>query len=330
MSEKRITLEGIDLLNFAGVRNENIDLIKQNISATIVLRGDEVFLKGNENDIIAAERIIDEMKFLQKRQGSLSSHDVKLIIDLIDNNNGEKKAMNLPHSSSDLKNVIVFKNSSDLVKPRTPTQLEYGQKVKENDIVFAIGPAGTGKTYLAVAFAVAALKNKEVAKIVLARPAVEAGESLGFLPGDLSDKVDPYLRPLYDALEDMLPFDKLKGYLEKNIIEIVPLAYMRGRTLSNAFVILDEAQNSTTTQMKMFLTRIGASSKAIINGDITQIDLPRRDMSGLVEIKDILQNVEGISFVYFNKGDVVRHKLVKDILEAYEKFGEAKDNGKNK
>ncbi|CAN5497138.1 PhoH family protein [soil metagenome] len=326
MAEKRITLEGIDLLNFAGVHDENIELIRQNINATLVLRGDEVFLKGNESDIQSAERIIDEMKFLQKRQSSLSSHDVKLIIDLIGNSKEEKLRMNIPQNASDLKDVIVFKNSSDLVKPRTPTQIEYSQKVKENDIVFAIGPAGTGKTYLAVAFAVAALKNKQVSKIVLARPAVEAGESLGFLPGDLSDKVDPYLRPLYDALEDMMPIDKLKGYLEKNIIEIVPLAYMRGRTLSNAFVILDEAQNSTTTQMKMFLTRLGASSKAIINGDITQIDLPRRDMSGLIEIKNILQNVEGISFVYFNKGDVVRHKLVKDILDAYEKFGTEKDN----
>ena len=328
MSEKRIKLEGIDLLNFAGVRDENINLIKENINATLVLRGDEVYLKGSEHDIQSAERIIDEMKFLQKRQGSLTSHDVKLIIDLIDDSRETKFKMNIPQNGSDLKNIILFKNSSDLVKPRTPTQIEYSQKVKENDIVFAIGPAGTGKTYLAVAFAVAALKNKEVSKIVLARPAVEAGESLGFLPGDLSDKVDPYLRPLYDALEDMIPFDKLKGYMDKNVIEIVPLAYMRGRTLSNAFVILDEAQNSSTTQMKMFLTRIGASSKAIINGDITQIDLPRRDMSGLVEIKDILQNVEGISFVYFNKGDVVRHKLVKDILEAYEKFGEAKENSK--
>ncbi len=329
MSEKRITLEGIDILNFAGVRDENINLVKENINATLVLRGDEVYLKGSDSEIQSAERIIDEMKFLQKRQGSLTSHDVKLIIDLIDDSRETRNKMNIPQNNSDLKNVILFKNSSDLVKPRTPTQIEYGQKVSENDIVFAIGPAGTGKTYLAVAFAVAALKNKQVAKIVLARPAVEAGESLGFLPGDLSDKVDPYLRPLYDALEDMMPHDKLKGYLEKNIIEIVPLAYMRGRTLSNAFVILDEAQNSTTTQMKMFLTRIGASSKAIINGDITQIDLPRRDMSGLVEIKDILNNVEGISFVYFNKGDVVRHKLVKDILEAYEKFGEAKESQKN-
>jgi phosphate starvation-inducible PhoH-like protein len=198
--------------------------------------------------------------------------------------------------------------------------MEYVRQVRKNDIVFVIGPAGTGKTYLAVAMAVASLKNNEVSKIVLCRPAVEAGENLGFLPGDLREKIDPYLRPLYDALDDMLPADKLKAYFDKRIIEIIPLAYMRGRTLSNAFVILDEAQNATSLQMKMFLTRLGVNSKAIITGDITQIDLPSRTVSGLVEIQEILKGIEGIAFVYLDKNDVVRHRLVKDIIEAYDKY----------
>jgi phosphate starvation-inducible PhoH-like protein len=197
--------------------------------------------------------------------------------------------------------------------------LNYIKKASKNDICFAIGPAGTGKTYLAVALAVAALKKGIVNKIVLARPAVEAGESLGFLPGDFREKIDPYLRPLYDALDDMMPSEKLKGYIEKRVVEIVPLAYMRGRTLNNAFVILDEAQNATAVQMKMFLTRLGANSKSIITGDITQIDLPPKSVSGLIQAKEILNNIEGVAFVYFDKSDVVRHKLVKDIIDAYEK-----------
>jgi phosphate starvation-inducible PhoH-like protein len=199
--------------------------------------------------------------------------------------------------------------------------------VQVNDIVFAIGPAGTGKTYLAVAMAVANLKNREVSKIVLARPAVEAGESLGFLPGDLKEKVDPYLRPLYDALDDMLPSEKLKTYMERRIIEIVPLAYMRGRTLNNSFLILDEAQNATAMQMKMFLTRLGDNSKAIITGDVTQIDLPAKTTSGLVQIQEVLQNIDGIDFAYFDRNDVVRHRLVKDIIDAYGKFNGRMENG---
>lgn len=194
----------------------------------------------------------------------------------------------------------------------------------KNDICFAIGPAGTGKTYLAVAIAVSALKKGVVKRIVLARPAVEAGESLGFLPGDFQEKIDPYLRPLYDALDDMIPSEKLKSNIEKRVIEIVPLAYMRGRTLNNAFVILDEAQNATDVQMKMFLTRLGANSKAIITGDITQIDLPVKSKSGLIQAKDILSGISGVGFVYFDKEDVVRHKLVKDIIDAYDKFNNGK------
>lgn len=321
--EKKIDLSGIDLLNFCGVNDKNIELIKDAFDSTIVVRGDSIFVKGEKNEIENIERAIEELKFLQKRQGQITPHDVELVLDLLDNTKEFEIKNKVKPGTNELQEIILFKKN-DFIKPRTATQLEYVKKIKENDIVFAIGPAGTGKTYLSVAFAVAALKSKEINKIVLARPAVEAGESLGFLPGDISEKIDPYLRPLYDALDDMLPSDKLKGYMEKNTIEIVPLAYMRGRTLNNAFIILDEAQNATTTQMKMFLTRIGANSKAIINGDATQIDLPRRDMSGLIEIQNILKGIEGIGFVYFNKTDVVRHKLVMDIIDAYEKMNDKK------
>ena len=264
--------------------------------------------------------MLKELVFLQKRQGGISIDDVKLVLDLVNSNDASSQSAGkqIP-KTEDISNIILFRKD-DYIKPRTKTQIEYAKMVGKNDIVFAIGPAGTGKTYLAVAFAVAELKNKTVKKIVLTRPAVEAGESLGFLPGDLSEKVDPYLRPLYDALDEMLPFEKLKSYLERNIVEVIPLAYMRGRTLNNAFVILDEAQNTTDTQMKMFLTRLGANSKAIITGDITQIDLPKREISGLVQIREVLKDIDGISFVTFDKGDVVRHKLVKDIIEAYEKY----------
>lgn len=217
-------------------------------------------------------------------------------------------------------NNIVLYTKKDSIRAKTPNQIEYLKIMKENDICFAVGPAGTGKTFLAVAFALSALKKGIVKRIVLARPAVEAGESLGFLPGDFKEKIDPYLRPLLDALQDMLPADQLRNYLERGVIEIVPLAYMRGRTLNYSYVILDEAQNSTALQMKMFLTRLGPNSKAIITGDITQIDLPSHVVSGLIEAKAILKNVDGVGFVNFNKGDVVRHKLVKDIINAYEKY----------
>jgi len=319
--EKKILLSGIDLINFSGINDENLNLIKEGFDSTIVLRGDTIFLKGEDAEIKTIEKVFNELIFLQKRQGGIFSKDVKLVLDLIDSKEGQSDKIKerLGISQNEIKDVILFKKN-DFIKPRTANQLEYLKKVKENDIVFAIGPAGTGKTYLAVAFAVAALKNKEISKIVLTRPAVEAGESLGFLPGDLSEKVDPYLRPLYDALEEMIPMEKLESYFEKNVIQVIPLAYMRGRTLNNAFVILDEAQNSTALQMKMFLTRLGPSSKAIVTGDVTQIDLPKRDQSGLVQVQDILKNVEDIAFLYFEKSDVVRHKLVKDIINAYEKF----------
>lgn len=319
-TEKTFPLHGIDLLNFTGLNDQKLNLLKDYFDSIIVLRGDNVIIKGDKKEIETIERVLNEMVFLQKRQGSISVDDVKLVLDLVDRKDGDRAEIqkNIP-KSEDISNIILYMKD-DYIKARTKTQIEYAKRVKENDIVFAIGPAGTGKTYLAVAFAVAELKNKTVKKIVLTRPAVEAGESLGFLPGDLSEKVDPYLRPLYDALDEMLPFEKLKSYMERNIVEVIPLAYMRGRTLNNAFVILDEAQNTSDTQMKMFLTRLGANSKAIITGDVTQIDLPKRDISGLVQIQDVLNGIEGISFVKFDKGDVVRHRLVKDIIEAYEKY----------
>ncbi|MBK7445215.1 MAG: PhoH family protein [Ignavibacteria bacterium] len=321
MIEKRISLTGVDLINFSGINDENLNLIKDNFDSTIVFRGDTIYLKGEESEIETIGKLFNELIFLQKRHGGIYPRDVKLVMELIDS--GEDKTDKLKEklgfSQNEIKDVILFKKN-DFIKPRTPNQLEYLKKVRDNDIVFAIGPAGTGKTYLAVAFALAALKNKEVSRIVLTRPAVEAGESLGFLPGNLSEKVDPYLRPLYDALEEMIPFEKLETYIEKKVVEVIPLAYMIGRTINNAFVILDEAQNSTSLQMKMFLTRLGPSSKAIVTGDVTQIDLPKRDQSGLVQIQEILKNVEDISFLYFEKADVVRHKLVKDIINAYEKF----------
>ena len=322
-SEKTLSLAGVDLLNFTGFNEEKLNTIKDAFESTIVIRGETVIIKGEQEEIESIEKIFNELIFLQKRQGEISKDDVQLVIDLV--NSDDRKTNNFKEkygiSNSEIKDIILFKKT-DYIRPKTPTQIEYYKEIQNNDIVFAIGPAGTGKTYLAVAFAVAALKNKQANKIILTRPAVEAGESLGFLPGDLSEKIDPYLRPLYDALDDMIPNEKLKSYVDRNIIEVIPLAYMRGRTLNNSFVILDEAQNSTTMQMKMFLTRLGVNSKAIITGDVTQIDLLKKEYSGLVQIQEILKNIKDISFVYFNKTDVVRHKLVMDIIDAYEKYND--------
>lgn len=306
-------------MNLTGVNEENINELRSNFESTIVVRGESVILKGEEKEVLTLEKIFKELVFLQSRQGKITRDDIRLVLELTGDNGGNNFKNNFGVSAAEIDNIILYRKN-DFIKPRTATQIEYLKKVQGNDIVFAIGPAGTGKTYLAVAFAVSALKNKQISKIVLSRPAVEAGESLGFLPGDLSEKIDPYLKPLYDALEDMVPAEKLKTYLEKNVIEIVPLAYMRGRTLNNSFVILDEAQNATNVQMKMFLTRLGPNSKAIITGDITQIDLPGKEHSGLVQIQSVLKGIPDIEFVYFNKSDVVRHKLVKDIIDAYERY----------
>lgn len=306
-------------MNLTGVNEENINELRSHFNSTIVVRGESVILKGEEKEVLTLEKIFKELVFLQSRQGKIARDDIRLVLELTGDNGGNNFKNNFGVNASEIDNIILYRKN-DFIKPRTATQTEYMKKVLDNDIVFAIGPAGTGKTYLAVAFAVSALKSKQISRIVLSRPAVEAGESLGFLPGDLSEKIDPYLKPLYDALEDMIPIEKLKSYLEKNTIEIVPLAYMRGRTLNNSFVILDEAQNATNVQMKMFLTRLGPNSKAIITGDITQIDLPGKEHSGLVQIQSVLKGIPDIEFVYFNKSDVVRHKLVKDIIDAYERY----------
>jgi phosphate starvation-inducible PhoH-like protein len=311
--ERKIKITPGDPVAILGANDQYLQLIEQKFDASIMARGDTVIVHGDPQEVQQIERVFKELNFILSKSGKVTLRDVTTVLDLIDADEAASVA------NEDLESVILFAHH-DAIRAKTPTQKEYYQAVKKNDIVFAIGPAGTGKTYLAVAMAVSALKNREVAKIVLARPAVEAGESLGFLPGDLSQKVDPYLRPLYDALQEMLSAEKTKSFIERGTIEVVPLAYMRGRTINNAFVILDEAQNATAMQMKMFLTRLGQGSKAIITGDETQIDLPSRTQSGLIQIQRVLSHVQGIRFVYFNKSDVVRHRLVKDIIDAYERF----------
>jgi phosphate starvation-inducible PhoH-like protein len=312
-------LDNVDLLSFIGINDGNIKPLEERFNTNITVRGDIIYVQGIQEEVDAIEKVIKEMIFVLNTTGKLQPGDVYTIIDLTLQG---KEIIN----GNDYDNIVLY-SKKDVIKAKTPNQIVYAKNVRENDICFAIGPAGTGKTYLAVAFAVAALKKGIVKKIILARPAVEAGESLGFLPGDFREKIDPYLRPLYDALEEMIPSEQLRNYMEKSVIEIVPLAFMRGRTLNNAYVILDEAQNATGMQMKMFLTRLGPNSRSIITGDITQIDLPSFSQSGLVQVKEILKSVDGVGFVYFDKGDVVRHKLVKDIINAYEKH--YSDNGKS-
>ncbi|MDD8019231.1 MAG: PhoH family protein [Bacteroidota bacterium] len=309
-----------------GSNDSHLQLIEKRFDASITIRGEQVTFRGEQQELQQLERIFKELQFLLLKNGVLHADDVNTVLDLVIDTTQTRPTA---HTLKDQSDVAILFTKNSFIKAKTPNQKEYVARAQRNDVVFAIGPAGTGKTYLAVAMAVASLKSNEVSRIILSRPAVEAGESLGFLPGDLTQKVDPYLRPLYDALDDMLPSEKLKLYLERRIIEIVPLAYMRGRTLNNAFVILDEAQNATAMQMKMFLTRLGNNSKAIITGDVTQIDLPTKSTSGLVQIQDVLKGIEGIDFVYFDKGDVVRHRLVKEIIDAYEKFNE-KEFGKGR
>ena len=315
--EKKILFENVDMGSMLGVNDSNIKIVENRFSTSITIRGEQAVIKGVDEEVLTVDKILKEMAYVLNTTGKLTATDVQMILDLTIEG---KEIIN----EKEYESVILY-TKNDTIKAKTAGQQVYVQAARKNDICFAIGPAGTGKTYLAVALAVAALKKGIVRKIVLARPAVEAGESLGFLPGDFKEKIDPYLRPLYDALDEMMPTDKLKTYLEKGVVEIVPLAYMRGRTLNQAFVILDEAQNTTDTQMKMFLTRLGVNSRAIITGDITQIDLPTKTVSGLVKAQEILKNVEGIGFVYFEKADVVRHKLVKDIIDAYEKFYDKKE-----
>ena len=307
---RRLTFESTDMFSLLGLNDANIKILENRFSTTITVRGENVVIKGVEEEVGVVEKIFKEMVYVVNTNGSLKEEDVRTIVELT-LHGGEVV------SEKEFDDIILY-TKNDVIKAKTPGQVNFYKTASKNDICFAIGPAGTGKTYIAVAIAVSAMKKGIVNRIVLARPAVEAGESLGFLPGDFREKIDPYLRPLYDALDDMMPSEKLKGFIEKRAVEIVPLAYMRGRTLNNAFVILDEAQNTTDMQMKMFLTRLGVNSKAIITGDITQIDLPSKQVSGLVKAQEILKNSKGVGFVYMDKRDVVRHKLVKDIIDAYE------------
>lgn len=293
----------------------NLKIIKDNYDVEIVQRQDEIILKGKE--AAKAQQVIVELLGILESGEILDAQKVNYVISL------NQKGLSYKDSNIN-KDVICFTHRGKPIKPKTLGQTSYAQSIKKHDIVFGVGPAGTGKTYMAVAMAINAFKNKEVQKIILARPAVEAGERLGFLPGDLQEKVDPYLRPLYDALYDILGRDSALRLKEKEVIEVVPLAYMRGRTLDNSFIILDEAQNTTKEQMKMFLTRLGFGSKAVVTGDITQIDLPRGKKSGLVDAIKVLDNVEGIDFCFLKDADVVRHPLVRRIIVAYEKY--AKEN----
>ena len=311
MIEKLIVLEDIDPVIFYGVNNANMQLIKALYpKLRIVARGNVIKVLGDEEEMCAFEENITK---LEKYCAEYNSLKEEVIIDIIKGNAPQAEKSG---------NVIVFSVTGKPIIPRSENQLKLVEAFAKNDMLFAIGPAGSGKTYTAIALAVRALKNKEIKKIILSRPAVEAGEKLGFLPGDMKDKIDPYLQPLYDALQDMIPAVKLKEYMETNVIQIAPLAFMRGRTLSDAVIILDEAQNTTTHQIKMFLTRLGMNAKMIVTGDMTQIDLPASQTSGLIQAIGILKNVEGIARVEFNKKDIVRHKLVQRIVEAYEKHDE--------
>ncbi|WP_256006658.1 PhoH family protein [Pedobacter deserti] len=319
MNELKLTLESVDPVQFWGANNEHYELIKNAFpKLKIVARGNEVKVLGDEMEQKAFELKYNSLIGHLEKFSALSAGDVESILAgaggrLGAEPAGEKAAA----GGSGGGEVIVFGTNGLLVKARTANQRRMVDSIKKNDVLFAIGPAGTGKTYTAVALAVRALKNKEIKRIILTRPAVEAGESLGFLPGDLKEKVDPYLRPLYDALDDMIPAEKLRTYIENRTIEIAPLAFMRGRTLDNCFVILDEAQNATDLQLKMFLTRMGPSAKFIVTGDVTQVDLPKKQMSGLHNGLRILADIPGIDIIYLTGEDVVRHKLVKRILKAY-------------
>jgi len=317
LNEKKLTLESVDPAQFWGTNNEHYELIKLAFpKLKIVARGTDIKVLGDERELQNFENKFNSLVAHLDRFRSLTPSDVEsiLLISKATESDGNPTGDRAPSHTGE---VIVFGNSGLMIKARTANQRRIVDSIVKNDVLFAIGPAGTGKTYTAVALAVRALKNKEVKRIILTRPAVEAGESLGFLPGDLKEKVDPYLRPLYDALDDMIPADKLRMYLENRTIEIAPLAFMRGRTLDNCFVILDEAQNSTDLQLKMFLTRMGPTAKFIVTGDVTQIDLPKKQMSGLHNALRILGDIPGIDIIYLTGEDVVRHKLVKRILKAY-------------
>ena len=311
---KKIDLGDVDQRILFGQGGSFLRMIESQFDSKIIARGDNVIIQGTEKEISQLEALFNALLTYIKKNEELPEKYVLYAISLV--KEGEEDTPESLQAPSLVTSIF----TREIIQPRTVGQKEYVQAMEEYDMVFSIGPAGTGKTYLAVAKAVAALKSKQVTRLVLVRPAVEAGENLGFLPGDIRAKVDPYLRPVYDALHDMLSADKIRRLMELGIIEIVPLAFMRGRTLNHAYVILDEAQNTTVAQMKMFLTRLGVNSRAIITGDITQIDLADKRSSGLVQIQKILAGIQGIEFVYLTEKDVVRHKLVQDIIKAYERF----------
>lgn len=312
MVEKVITLEDVSLIDFLGVENSNIKEVAAAFpNSRIISRGNEIRIKGTTPEIIKISDILNALLEHYHKFGNITQENIQTYI-------RQEEDVVVPSLALD-NDILVYGTKGLIIKAKTANQKKLVATVMEHDLVFALGPAGTGKTYISVAMAVRALKNKEVRKIIITRPAVEAGENLGFLPGDLKEKIDPYLRPIYDALDDMIPPEKLKQYLENRVIEIAPLAYMRGRTLHDAFILLDEAQNTTPMQIKMFLTRMGPNSKVIITGDQSQVDLPNRQKSGLSEALHILRNVAGIGFVELDTRDVVRHKLVKAIIDAYDK-----------
>ncbi len=309
MVEKVITLENISLVDFLGVDNSNVKEVSSSFPKTkIISRGNEIRIQGAGTEILRVNELFNSLINHYNKFGKVTKSNVKTYIE--QGNVAAEMRMG---------DVLIYGTRGAAIKPKSPNQKKFIDSVKANDVVFAIGPAGTGKTYIAVALAIRALKNKEIKRIIITRPAVEAGENLGFLPGDLQEKIDPYLRPVYDALDDMIPSEKLKYYRENRVIEIAPLAYMRGRTLNNAFILLDEAQNTTPMQIKMFLTRLGQDSKLIINGDITQVDLKPNQKSGLDDAMNVLQKIRGIGFVELDHKDVVRHHIVKDIIKAYDK-----------
>lgn len=317
MFERTVNIDRIDqAVSLFGSFDENIKIIEKELSVAIVSRGSEIKIQGEDLNVIQAERAINGLLLLAARGESIGEQNVRYVLSLVKDGNDDK----ISAINSD---CVCITAKGKPIKAKTLGQKKYLEAIKDNTIVLGVGPAGTGKTYLAVAMAVSAFRAKEVNRIILTRPAVEAGEKLGFLPGDLQQKVDPYLRPLYDALFDMLGAESFQKYQERGAIEVAPLAYMRGRTLDDSFIILDEAQNTTGEQMKMFLTRLGFGSKIVVTGDITQIDLPDGKRSGLVSAVKILKNVEDIETVKFTERDVVRHKLVQDIIKAYEKYDES-------
>ena len=320
MSEIILTITGVDHVELYGEQNSKLNLIKKAFpNLTITSRGDNLKLSGEKKDTQKAKSKVEQLVKILRKQEVLSKDNITAVL----NGNLAYELTDEAEDGKSSSNIIVYGRSKRPIKARTKNQKRLVTLSEDNDIVFAIGPAGTGKTYTAVALAVRALKSKMVRKIILTRPAVEAGESLGFLPGDLKDKIDPYLRPLYDSLDDMLTSEKLDHFIENRIIEVAPLAFMRGRTLDNAFIILDEAQNCTSVQIKMFLTRLGPSAKCIITGDLSQIDLPRQHKSGLYKALDILGDLEGIAKLYLTAEDVVRHRLVKSIITRYDQDAQA-------